>query len=650
MLTAAATTLDEFARLPLVIEGESKEVRYAGGGRVLIRFKPTIYSFTANRCAVVPGSDRLRLRAMRTFLEVLRRAGIPHAYQEVADDLVLADLVVPHEVEFARYGLPVFVPPDLTADEAARLRRAPPIEVVIKAHHTGTSKHRYLGMTGAAVRASHPLYAGMRLEVDDAYPETMVRFDWRNPLHAADGRRVQDEILPEPLADCFIDVARARATALRAYAALQDFLAPRDIVICDLCLFVTEDGGTIYGEITQDCGRYRHFELGHLDKDVWRTGGSHEQVLDKWRLLGEHLERPATSPADGLHELHRLEPGKRDMRFVIGTTNPYKVREFAAILRPTGCDFTPSEPFDVPETEPTFAGNARAKAVAYARHEQAITIAEDSGLSVMALHGLPGPYSARFADCELDAEQGHVLRVTPSGRSREVIDAANNARLLELLRGVPQPHRAAQFEVALAVAAPDGSLLFEATGTASGWIADAPAGEHGFGYDPLFVGQRTGGSTFAELDAVRKNLRSHRREVLRKLTVWLGRALRRRQELTVVLDGNDGTGKSTLAAALRGYGYRVEDRGLPTKLTDGPARDPLPTEVFLVLDVPVAVSQARLAAAGKDLTERYHTAADLAHYRERFLAVARDLPGAHVIDSSLAPEQTLGRALQVLLA
>jgi non-canonical purine NTP pyrophosphatase (RdgB/HAM1 family) len=641
-------TLEDFAALPLVIEGESKEVRYAGGGLVYIRFKPTIYSFTANRCDTVPGSDRIRLRAMRTFLEVLRRAGVRHAYREVGEDLVLAELVLPHAVEFAKYRQPVFVPPDLSADEARRLLRAPPIEVILKCHHTGTSKHRYLGMSGQAVRASHPLFAGLAIEADGAYPLTLVRFDWRNPLLGLDGRRVQDEILPEPIADHFIDVARARVTALRVHAALQDFLAPRDIVICDLCLFISEDGGTVYGEITQDCGRYRHYELGHLDKDVWRAGGSHAQVLDKWRLLAEHLERPAPEEEQGLAELYRVPGG--GMEFVLGTTNPYKVREFAAILQPTGCGLTPADFLDVPETEPTFAGNARLKATANARACGRLTIAEDSGLSVAALHGLPGPWSARFSDCELDVARGAIVGHHPSGRAREEIDRANNQRVLELLRDLPQPHRAAEFTVALAVAAPDGTIVFEADGTVTGWIAEEARGAHGFGYDPIFVGQQTGGSTFAELDSVRKNMRSHRREVLRKLTVWLGRMLRRRHELRVVVDGHDGTGKSTLVASLRALGYTVADRGLPTKLTDGPDREPAPDELFLILDAPVEVSRERLRAAGKDLDERYHTVADLTHYRARFLEVAAALPGAQLIASTGSTSETLGLALRVLMA
>ncbi len=59
----------------------------------------------------------------------------------------------------------------------------------------------------------------------------------------------------------------------------------KDIVCYDLCLFISEDGALVFGEISQDCGRYRHFDLGSLDKDVWRAGGSSESVLAKWQLL-----------------------------------------------------------------------------------------------------------------------------------------------------------------------------------------------------------------------------------------------------------------------------------------------------------------------------------------------------------------------------
>ena len=120
----------------------------------------------------------------------------------------------------------------------------------------------------------------------EPYPEVVVRFDWRNPFWEPETHKMlADEILPDQLADLFIDVKEARKTAARTFSLLSDFLAEKDIVIYDLCLFISEDGKTVYGEISPDCGRYRHFDLGSLDKDVWRAGGSSEQVIEKWNLL-----------------------------------------------------------------------------------------------------------------------------------------------------------------------------------------------------------------------------------------------------------------------------------------------------------------------------------------------------------------------------
>jgi phosphoribosylaminoimidazole-succinocarboxamide synthase len=216
------------------------------------------------------------------FKEVLARAGIKHAYHQVNERWALADLVLP---PVTASNPNQFRPGDLRADQLAALPVAPPIEVVVKRMHSGTSKHRYAGMAGHPARASHPLYAGYTFAADDAYPQAIVRFDWRNPLRDAQGNRLQDEVLPDTIADWYIDTARARRTALRVYEALSNFLERRDIVCYDLCLFIAEDGELVFGEISQDCGRYRHFDLGSLDKDVWRSGGSSEDVLNKWRLL-----------------------------------------------------------------------------------------------------------------------------------------------------------------------------------------------------------------------------------------------------------------------------------------------------------------------------------------------------------------------------
>lgn len=280
MIDIAYFTEEQFNRLPLVVEGESKEIRYAGKGKVVIRYKPTIYSFTSNRTGIVEGSDILRLKATKRFLEATS-IGSFHSYNQINDHWVLSDLLL----ERASVMNPnPFRPKDMYWED---LRYAPPIEVIIKRFHSGTSKHRYFGMGGTSVRQSHPLYGGHYINSENAYPVPIVRFDWRNPFQDPNGKQLADEILPDSMADFYIDVKEARKTALRVYAELSDFLNDHDIICYDLCLFISEDGKTVYGEISQDCGRFRHYSLGSLDKDVWRAGGSSSQVLEKWQLLLE---------------------------------------------------------------------------------------------------------------------------------------------------------------------------------------------------------------------------------------------------------------------------------------------------------------------------------------------------------------------------
>jgi XTP/dITP diphosphohydrolase len=209
----------------------------------------------------------------------------------------------------------------------------------------------------------------------------------------------------------------------------------------------------------------------------------------------------------------------------IGTTSPGKLGELVALLLPLGLSVEAvggaeeQDEIEEPSTDVLdgFLENARAKALAYAAKTRGVTLAEDSGLAVAALSGLPGVYSARFADLDLATRT-----VTPSGRPRELLDPANNRRLLDCMRGFPQPRRAAMFRTAVALARGE-DLLFTAVAESHGWIADEARGERGFGYDPVFVGQDTFGKTWAEIDPVRKNLRSHRKRVMDELFFWLSR-------------------------------------------------------------------------------------------------------------------------------
>ncbi|EOL46121.1 ribonuclease PH [Enterococcus phoeniculicola] len=185
---------------------------------------------------------------------------------------------------------------------------------------------------------------------------------------------------------------------------------------------------------------------------------------------------------------------------VIATRNPGKAKEFASLFAPSGYTIKtlldyPELP-DIEETGKTFEENARLKAETIAQLIQQPVLADDSGLKVDALGGMPGIYSARFA-------------------GEPTSDAANNAKLLHELTDVEDENRKAQFHCTLVFAAPKKeSLVVEAEWP--GRIGRIPRGDQGFGYDPLFIVDGLE-KTAAELDPSEKNKQSHRGLAMEKL-------------------------------------------------------------------------------------------------------------------------------------
>lgn len=195
------------------------------------------------------------------------------------------------------------------------------------------------------------------------------------------------------------------------------------------------------------------------------------------------------------------------MTLYVATTNPGKLRDFAAAANHA----VTIEPLpglkEIPapsEDEPTFEGNARAKALYYSQHAPGkIILADDSGLEVDALDGAPGVRSARYAeDCNFPA---------PTNTSNISVDERNNLCLLDALCPSPGPHQA-RYHCVLA-AARDGEIIATAHGTVEGEILSTPRGTQGFGYDPLFYLTEQN-KTMAELDTQTKLAFSHRGRAL----------------------------------------------------------------------------------------------------------------------------------------
>lgn len=193
-----------------------------------------------------------------------------------------------------------------------------------------------------------------------------------------------------------------------------------------------------------------------------------------------------------------------NQKIVIATHNKGKLAEFADLLKPYGVTAVSAGELGLPEpaeTENTFAGNARIKAMSAMKASGLIALSDDSGLCVAALGGEPGVYTADWA-----------------GPSRDWSQAMRLVEEKLAAKGAVKPEqRRAYFACTLCVLWPDGAeRIFE--GRAEGTLAWPPRGALGHGYDPMFVPDEGGGvKTFAELEPQEKNKISHRAKALEQL-------------------------------------------------------------------------------------------------------------------------------------
>lgn len=187
-------------------------------------------------------------------------------------------------------------------------------------------------------------------------------------------------------------------------------------------------------------------------------------------------------------------------RLVVASKNPDKVVEIEEVLRGSGLTAEIVRDVDWPdvdETGETLEENALLKARAVVEATGLPVVADDTGLEVTALDGAPGVKTARFA-------------------GRAATYAENVDRMMQVMEGIED--RTARFRTVVALVFPDGVEIV-AEGSVEGRIADAPRGERGFGYDPVF---EVGGVTMAEMSLEEKNRLSHRARALRSLIETVG--------------------------------------------------------------------------------------------------------------------------------
>ena len=181
------------------------------------------------------------------------------------------------------------------------------------------------------------------------------------------------------------------------------------------------------------------------------------------------------------------------MVLIMATHNKKKLREMERILSPLAIRVETADLPEVDETGTTFAENAFLKANSACQHTGLPAVADDSGIVVDALGGAPGIYSARYG-------------------GEGLTDEDRVQKLLSELEGVPDEQRTARFVCSICCVFPDGTVL-RAEDSCEGLIGYAPIGDHGFGYDPVFM---RGERSFAQFSDEEKDAVSHRGKALRK--------------------------------------------------------------------------------------------------------------------------------------
>ncbi|MEY8499237.1 ribonuclease PH [Enterococcus avium] len=282
-------------------------------------------------------------------------------------------------------------------------------------------------------------------------------------------------------------------------AAISVGMLPDGTVVTDLDYLEDSSAAVDMNLVMTESGRFVEIQ-GTGEEATFNDDGLNALILHGKAGIAELI----AYQKEALFEAVEIE----EKTIVIATRNPGKAKEFAALFAKEGYQIKtlldyPDLP-DVEETGTTFEENARLKAETIAQLLQQPVLADDSGLVVDVLNGMPGIFSARFA-----------------GERKS--DAANNAKLLHELTNVPDEQRTAHFHCTLVFAAPQKeSLVVEADW--DGRIARIPQGDNGFGYDPLFIVPGYD-KTSAELTSEEKNKISHRgmavKELERTWKEWL---------------------------------------------------------------------------------------------------------------------------------
>ncbi|WP_211468069.1 phosphoribosylaminoimidazolesuccinocarboxamide synthase [Collimonas silvisoli] len=253
----------DFDSLPVLVQGESKDIRLLTPAISVARLIPSVYSFTENRYGQVPGTELIRARFSADLFRTLDcMPGARH-------------------VSTAFLGLIESVKGPLLAE---RVVQPSNIEIRVKRYHIGSPLHRYRYTDRyPTARNGQPLKRWSRFETP------IVCFDWRHPMTDLDGNRLADEPISDDYASVWLDnPARAKQLASDTFLWIEDLFARNGLLLIDICFFIDQTGSVIFGEISPDCMRVRSQaadESEAFDKDKWRSGGEPQEVLTRYGSL-----------------------------------------------------------------------------------------------------------------------------------------------------------------------------------------------------------------------------------------------------------------------------------------------------------------------------------------------------------------------------
>jgi len=200
--------MKDFASLSLFFEGNSRIIKQLSDGRLICRLKPTIFSWEDGGYIYVPGIDAIRLKLNAILCDVLHKNGVKTSTIDTLEEYIIME----------KYEIP-------------------PIEVVVKGSFIGSPKHIY-----KSIEKSQTRFKSFIPHKHNPY----VRFDWRNPLP------LDDQCMPEELANYFIDVEEAKKTALSSFHILQSYYLNYDLDLLDICFFMNTKGNVICAEVSTD--------------------------------------------------------------------------------------------------------------------------------------------------------------------------------------------------------------------------------------------------------------------------------------------------------------------------------------------------------------------------------------------------------------